>query len=66
MSTRNSGTRVIILDDAGAVHRDGGLNWHLDRSFAGKDIKLRVVGHASKRTRPSGYQDEWLSLDNAT
>lgn len=42
------GTKVIILDDAGAMHPDGGLNWKLDRFLAGKDIKLRVLNNAGK------------------
>jgi hypothetical protein len=43
---------VIILDDAGAVHPDGGLNWSLGPSLAGKDVKLRVLGHAGEEQRP--------------
>jgi hypothetical protein len=48
---------VIILDDAGAVHPDGGLNWSLGPSFAGKDIKLRVLGHAGKQLHPRRMYD---------
>lgn len=44
-----AGTRLIILDDAGAVHPDGGLNWSLGPSLAGKDVKLRIRGHAGER-----------------
>lgn len=41
-------TRIIIMDDAGAVHPDGGLNWTLDRHMAGQDVKLRIKGDARK------------------
>ena len=44
----SSGTRVIILDDAGAVHPDGGLNWSLGPALAGKDVKLRILGRAGE------------------
>ena len=61
----HSGTKVTILDDAGAVHPDGGLNWTLDRLLTGKDIKLRVVGKAGT-PRPEVFSTQNQRLTSIT